>query len=395
MLLHNLPGLRFPAGGRGKGLMEFISKNITKKSVVWLKELNRYIIFQQPAFEIFQQLANDTEINEIANHFSKKHNISFSEALEFINDINNNLKQIEGNINTDFPKRECIDIPDFSTSENFTTITYEIFNKIIRFSYSSLWMKDMIHTGISHLQTKSNLSSAYHFQLFNTENELVLIVNNDQFFRWPTNQTEYFKGSVTLQLLNAIYCKNEEQWMGIFHAGAVSKNNNSVLFSAPSGFGKSTLSALLVANGFSLISDDFVPITLNNQELYSVPSGISVKPGAIKTLIHKFPELKEIATQINTSTGKEVASLVPSLSRTPEKAKVKAIIFPEYNPSIEFQWDKVDNTTVLNNLLTESWIADNDAAVSTFLDWFFELPCYRLKYNNNEKAIEKIGQLLV
>jgi hypothetical protein len=256
-------------------------------------------------------------------------------------------------------------------------------------------MEDMIHQGIAHLQTSPAQKDKIQFHLIEEKKDLILVVNKNKIFRWPVNQSEFFKGSVSLQLLNAVYNKTDEQWLGAFHAAAVTKDNNAVLISASSGCGKSTLSALLAAHGFNLISDDLVPISLKEQNLYSFPLAVSVKEGAVKTLLPYFPELKDIQSQLNTSTGKEVAYLIPPNAGKPVIAKIKAIVFPVYNPAIDFEWEKVDNISVINNLLTESWIADNEIAAKTFLDWYFEIPCYRIQYNNNEKAIEKISRLLM
>lgn len=374
--------------------IKYISKNVNQHIVVWIKEANRYIIFGQPAFEVFQQIAKNRKINEIANWFSKKYGITVSESIEFTDEINGNLQELT-NIATDkFPKSSIPEKRDFCGDKTYIQRNYTIFNKNIRFLYSDEWMMDMIHPGIAHLQTKSNPKGAIQFQLCQTKDELVLIINKDKYFRWPLNQSAYFKGSVSLQLLNAVYNKTDEHWLGSFHAAAATKNNSAVLISASSGSGKSTLSALLVAAGFNLISDDLVPISFKDRKLYSFPSAISVKEGALNTLIPDFPQLENVKTQLNTTTGKESAYLVPNNENKPEIAKVKAIVFPEYNPSIDFEWEKVDNISVLNNLLTESWIADREEVVEAFLDWFFNIPCYRLRYNNNIKAIEKISQLL-
>ncbi len=374
--------------------MDYISKQVKKQLVVWIKDVNRYIVLQQPAFDVFKKLSQNVELNEIANWFSKRHKIAVSESFQFVTEINSKLKELKKNKHSDFPKREKIDFSELIAAKTFKSYNYKIFNTHFQFSYSSPWMKDMIHQGIAHLQTSSAKKDKIQFHLIEEKEELILVVNKNEFFRWPVNQSEFFKGSVSLQLLNAVYNKTDEQWLGAFHASAVTRNSKAVLISASSGSGKSTLSALLAANGLQLISDDLVPISLDHQELYSFPTAISVKPGAIKTLLPHYPELANIQTQLNTSTGKESVNLVPHNANEPVIAKVKAIIFPEYNPKIDFEWEEVDNISVLNDLLIESWISDNENAVKTFLDWYFDIPCFRLRYSNNKKAIEKVSQLL-
>jgi hypothetical protein len=89
--------------------MNYIAKNVKEQIVVWIKEANRYIVFQQPAFKIFEQIAKNREINDIANWFSRKHKIAVSESLQFVNEINSNLNQLEKNRQSEFPKKEKVD----------------------------------------------------------------------------------------------------------------------------------------------------------------------------------------------------------------------------------------------------------------------------------------------
>ena len=53
------------------------------------------------------------------------------------------------------------------------------------------------------------------------------------------------------------------------------------------------------------------------------------------------------------------------------------------------------NLEVMNQLIKQSWIAGTPEAAECFLDWYFELPVYTLRYSNNRKAIEGIRELFV
>ncbi len=94
--------------------IKYISKNVNQQIVVWIKEANRYIIFQKPAFGVFQQIAKNRKINEIAIWFSKKYDITVSESLKFTDEINSNLQELS-NITTDkFPKSSIPGKQEFS-----------------------------------------------------------------------------------------------------------------------------------------------------------------------------------------------------------------------------------------------------------------------------------------
>ena len=373
--------------------MNYISKDVNDKYIVWLAGYNRYIIFQPPAFEVFKRLSKNGEPQQIASYISKKYNLDTKESIDFISDIRNNLSKLEEIYSkTNFQHAET-DFSRLIKGKVFKEISYSIFNKSFRFYYSSPWMMDFIHPGIAHLQTENPTNNETRFYIIDNQDELLLGIDGKQTIRWPVNETAYFKGSVSLQLLNRLYNKTDNDWMGTFHASAVANNGNAILFPASSGSGKSTLSALLAASGFQLISDDLVAISLDKQEMYPFPSAITVKQGAFDALLPFYPKLKNKQTKLNTSTGKEVAYLVPPHSQVDTPSKAKALVFPVFSSDTEFEWEAVDNLSLLNDFLTESWIADNQKAVKTFLDWFFEIPCYRMRYNNNNKAVEKIGQL--
>jgi hypothetical protein len=374
--------------------VQYISKEAGDSRIVWLKSKNRYIVLQKPAFDIFKCLATGRSEEGTAKWFSEKYGINIEDALFFTQDIHLNIKQLKANnLLAEYPKTDKIDTLRLKSLHSNLSKNYLVFGKRIQFSYYNSWLMDMVHPGLAHLEIHSEERADVQFSLFQDADELILKINDDRFFCWPVDKSEYFKGSVSLQLLNFLYGLNDKDWMGAFHAAALSKNNQAVLISAPSGFGKSTLTALLMAKGLNLISDDLVPISRKNQQIFSYPAGISVKPGAIGMLSAYFPELKNAKTRLNTSTGKEVTCIAPSSKVLQEAAKVKAILFPEFNKNVDFEWEKVDNISVLNDFITESWIASDENSVSIFLDWFFQLPCYRLRYSSNEMAVQKIQEL--
>lgn len=61
-------------------------------------------------------------------------------------------------------------------------------------------------------------------------------------------------------------------------------NQTSILFIGNSGSGKSTISSLLVANGYYLLADDVSPMLADNKAIYYNPNGISIKEGAANVL---------------------------------------------------------------------------------------------------------------
>lgn len=79
-----------------------------------------------------------------------------------------------------------------------------------------------------------------------------------------------------MQLLNESYDLIDASWIGAVHASSV-MSGKAVLFTAPSGNGKSTIAALLMTQGYQVLSDDFLPLPLHQARVYPFPEGIPVK----------------------------------------------------------------------------------------------------------------------
>jgi hypothetical protein len=69
----------------------------------------------------------------------------------------------------------------------------------------------------------------------------------------------------------------------VLHAGCLSLPGTStaLLLSAPSGSGKSSLTAALVQRGFGYLSDEFAPIDPLSGQVYPYPKPINLKPGSV------------------------------------------------------------------------------------------------------------------
>lgn len=374
--------------------MRFISKRIKERHIVWLQKTNRYVIFQTPAYEVFEKLSEGLCETALLAFMQEKYEIPAPEAKQFVDDLKKQLDslpivQVQKKINHD--KKEIAELTNYP---NFKSFCYSIGDKNFRFNYSSQWMMDMIHPGIKNFLTEKAKGEPADFYLIEEGDFLHLVINKTEIITWPVSDSEYFKGSVSMALLNGLYRKTERNWMGTFHAAALEKNNKAVIIPAASGKGKSTLAALLAVNGFKIISDDLTAVSANKQKLYCLPQAISVKPGAVEILKNYFPELNSAKITHNTTTGKDVYHLTKNYLFSDKTPTVSAFIFAEYNAGISFQFKKIDNITAFQKIIPEAWILPTKSNVKRFLYWFFDLPCYQLVYNNNQKAIDKITQLL-
>lgn len=77
-----------------------------------------------------------------------------------------------------------------------------------------------------------------------------------------------------MELIQKIHNKEEQEWLGVFHASAVSNGKKAILFFGDSSNGKTTSLSLLQANGFTCLADNFVPVDANTKRVYSFPAVI-------------------------------------------------------------------------------------------------------------------------
>ena len=224
-------------------------------------------------------------------------------------------------------------------------------------------------------------------------NHLIHLVLDDEFVgSWEEKNIHYFQGKFSMKIIECIYNKKEAEWMGVFHASAVNYNDENILILGDSGNGKSTSLALLQAQGFQCIADDFVPID-QAQDVYSFPAGISIKKNAVSVLSKEYPTLETSAEYHYERLNKTVRYLPPQKIDYHKKAPCKALVFIKYDATIDFEISEMSKLKAFENLVPDSWISSSSKNAASFLDWFEKMPCYQLTYSNNELMYTAIKRI--
>jgi hypothetical protein len=143
--------------------------------------------------------------------------------------------------------------------------------------------------------------------------------------------------------------------------------------------------------GYTLLSDDFVPIERDSKKCYPFPAAMSVKQGSKEILSTEFPSLANDENKYYTHGNKTVSYLAFSEFANP--IPTKEIIFIKYNPDVDFEIEEIKRVEALKMLLEETWTYPSPESAGSFIDWFLTVRCVRRTYSNNEKAIDKIAQL--
>lgn len=367
-----------------------IVKEIESKSIVWFEPSNQYLVVEPITARIINDISEKKELQTVASELENDLDIPYEKAIDFIIDLEEKLVKP----NMDIEKGTYSNKTNFSRPETFEyTKYYSINSKTFKIEYSTEFEVSLIHPKFAHLETKVLDTFDQSFQIFNHRNHICFVINDELIDSWSQKEIHYFQGKVSMKIIENIYDKLEEQWMGVFHASALSHQDNSILLLGDSGNGKSTSLALLKAHGFNCVADDFVPID-NQQKVYAFPAGISIKKTAVNHLLRHYPELASTAEYYYERLGKTVRYIPQTDINYDATFPCKALVYIKYDPTVEFEIKKISNVFAFESLVPDSWISQKPENVRVFLDWFSSLPCYQLTYSNNEKMINEIGQLL-
>ena len=358
----------------------FLTKRMETKSIVWFKASNSYLVFETIIAEILSQISKGVPFTDIIACCSKK----IEAPEEAILDLITSVYKIYNDNSYAIQKRIKIEIHYKKPTVFFSEKYYSIHNFIFKVQYQSEYHKLKIHPTFAHLEL--NKSSSYHFNytIFDSDDSIIFLKDKLFIGQWIKSDSHIFEGKLSMQLLIDIYDKTEAEWMAVFHASAISNGKESVLLLGDSGNGKSTSLALLSANGFHCLADDFVPID-KNKKIYVYPAAISIKKKSIPVLLPFYPQLKNRNTAVKYLANKK--------NDYNQKLTCKALIFIKYNPKIELEINTISLIEAFQQLVPDSWISTIEENVDIFLDWFLEQPCYQLTYSNNKKMIDTVSKI--
>ena len=369
-------------------MKQIITKKLEDKEIVWFQEANRYLLVEHTTADIITDLYYEEDPKSIATKLKTKIDIPIDVALEFIQKIKIDIV-IPNTIGHKVEETNLsYKIPEKFSFEKF----YLINSKIFKVFFSNEFELSLIHPKIAHLEVKQHSIIDFTFQVFNYSKKTFLILDSKLIGSWSVEDIHYFQGKFSMKIIECIYEKEEKDWMGVFHASALNYNKNTLLILGDSGNGKSTSLALLQAQGFQCIADDFVPIDIS-KKIHTFPAGISIKKNSLPVLLNYYPELKNSAEYHYSRLNKTVRYLPPKNINYHEKNLCKALVFIKYDSKTDFEISKISSLEAFEKLVPDSWISPIPKNATTFLEWFEKLPCYQLTYSNNKKMYAAVKDI--
>ena len=366
-----------------KNLPFSMAQKISKEdSIVWLKKSNKYLVLNTNTLELIK----------------KKSSLSSKDFLTLITESLHVDVSIANKINKDISEL-LLEAKEFELKQNIKypnpikpcqLINYYSFNNtIIKVGFDSEKTKSLIHQKYRHLAINHVNSYDVEYAIFNSGDTLFIYKNNQIVGSWDSTQLHEFQGKFSMELICSFYNKTEHDWMGVFHASTISKNNRSIMFTGDSGNGKSTLVSILMANGYNVIADDFTPVLRTDFKTYCFPSAISIKEKSYNLIEQLYPELKSFNEYYINELKGNVKYLPPISKET--SANCSSVIWVKYTEGKESSMKKVSIQDALKKILPDAWISNKEVNANAFLKWIEKTTFYELNYSDNNKLIDIIN----
>ncbi|MCC5825854.1 HprK-related kinase A [Alkalimonas sp.] len=145
--------------------------------------------------------------------------------------------------------------------------------------------------------------------------------------------------------MNWCIATHEMQYV-IIHAAVLAKDNKAILFPAPPGSGKSTLTTWLAFHGWRLLSDEMALIQPHSRTVIPFVRPICLKNNSITLAKQWFPDATYSTVASDTHKG-DVIHLSPpesSWQHNKEPAEIVGVVFPNYRSDTEMDIYQLDKT---------------------------------------------------
>ncbi len=367
----------------------FLLKPIDDKTVLWSSRDNQYLVLENTTALLVSKLSKGIDFEDISRELSQEMSLPIKETTDFVLDLKKRF--IDPGPSKLLNKPESLKdvvVPNHFSVEKF----YKINELVIKACFDSQESCFLIHPKFEHLEIESQKHD-FCFKTFTQDARIFLAVDHKLIGSWPFDEFHYFQGKYSMQLIQKIHKRQEDKWLGVFHASAVSDKKSAMLFLGDSGNGKSTSLALLQAHGFDCIADDFVPVAAQSQEIYSFPAAISVKKTSLDTLLPFYPELSDSKEYDFKVAQKIVRYLKPNNSDFSSHLPCKGLVFIKYIKDAPLSCEKIDKITAFQKLVPDSWLSPIKENAAIFLDWFDSLDCFKLTYSNNTEMVAQVSKL--
>ena len=360
----------------------FISDKIDQDTnIIWFENSNNYIV------------VNDVINNLILNKLSPSIYPLNTESINILNDqsVKEEINTLisDCNKNSKSEEKKEVDLTNF-ISRDYTKIRFN--DRVVKIEYENKSLKKLIDPKFSHLNSADKEEITYRVCMI--DNKISLFMEDKFIGSWNSDELHEFQGKVSMELTSFFHGKDESEWTCVFHGSTLTKKEKSIMLTGDSGSGKSSLSTILMGNGFSLIADDFSPMSISGNH-YNFPSAISVKQGFYKPATKLYDDFERLNEYYISEIKGNVKYLPPdNKNEMVLKTRCDKVFNVKFGENLSNEIKEVNKGFALNKILPDAWISNNIEHAKSFINWVKETKFYNLTYNDNEEIVKMINKII-
>ncbi|PTV94999.1 hypothetical protein C8J27_106269 [Rhodobacter aestuarii] len=182
----------------------------------------------------------------------------------------------------------------------------------------------------------------------------------------------------------------------VLHAAAVFfPGFGTVLLTAPTGAGKTTLTCGLISIGGRLLAEDATPIERGTGLAWPCPLPLSLKSGSWQIVSEILgADLSDLPIR---GVGSRRIRFLPSPKDIDLNMgyPVRMILFPQWSKGENSKVRRLDPMQALSRLQDcGTWPVDDAKNLPDFLEWLEPLPCFSLSYGTTNGGLQIIKSLM-
>ena len=204
----------------------FLLKPIDDKTVLWSSRDNQYLVLENTTALLVSKLSKGIALEDISRELSQELSLPIKETTDFVLDLKKRF--IDPGPSKLLNKPESLKdvvVPNHFSIEKF----YKINEVVIKASFESEQACFLIHPKFEHLEVASQKHD-FCFKTFTQDARIFLAVDNKLIGSWSFDEFHYFQGKFSMQLIQKIHKRQEDKWLGVFHASAVADKKKSHAF---------------------------------------------------------------------------------------------------------------------------------------------------------------------
>lgn len=189
----------------------------------------------------------------------------------------------------------------------------------------------------------------------------------------------------------------QHQYLAI-HAAVLERNGQALIMPAPPGSGKSTLCAVMMQEGWRLLSDEMCLIDLESCQISPFVRPVSLKNESLELLAKWYPTARIKQVTPGTTKG-TVGYLLPndaSWLHYTQAAAPAWVIFPKYiKEQVDISLNPISKANAFMHLAHNSFNYNvlSERAFDCLTRVTQQIQAYRLEYSDIDQAIAELNKL--